>query len=79
VEGAFCKAAAVPPMMANCAKEPFDDPNWIFEPKLDGYRVIAVIDERGSPNLWSRNLIGHLRWRLRPVSVTFLNVLERDR
>jgi bifunctional non-homologous end joining protein LigD len=41
----------VPPMMADCAKEPFDDPNWIFEPKLDGYRVIAVIDERGNPNL----------------------------
>jgi YD repeat-containing protein len=45
----------VPPMMANSAKEAFDDPDWIFEPKLDGYRTIAVFDERGSPHLWSRN------------------------
>jgi bifunctional non-homologous end joining protein LigD len=42
-------------MMANSATEPFDNPNWIFEPKLDGYRTIAVVDERGSPHLWSRN------------------------
>jgi bifunctional non-homologous end joining protein LigD len=45
----------VPPMMANSAKDPFDDPNWIFEPKLDGYRAIAVIDQAGNAHLWSRN------------------------
>jgi ATP-dependent DNA ligase len=36
-------------------RERADDPNWICEPKLDGYRAIAVIDEVGSPHLWSRN------------------------
>ncbi|MBV8483870.1 MAG: non-homologous end-joining DNA ligase [Verrucomicrobia bacterium] len=45
----------VAPMMANTVKEPFDHPDWIFEPKLDGYRAIAVIDEAGQPHLWSRN------------------------
>jgi bifunctional non-homologous end joining protein LigD len=31
----------VPPMTANSVKEPFDSPDWIFEVKLDGYRVMA--------------------------------------
>ena len=34
----------VAPMMASVAKKPFNDPDWIFETKLDGYRAIAVID-----------------------------------
>ncbi len=34
-------------MMASSVKEPFDDPDWIFETKLDGYRAIAVIDSTG--------------------------------
>jgi ATP-dependent DNA ligase len=29
-------------MMASLAKQPFNDPDWIFETKLDGYRAIAV-------------------------------------
>jgi bifunctional non-homologous end joining protein LigD len=32
---------------------PFDDPNWVFELKYDGYRAMAVIDRR--PQLVSRN------------------------
>jgi bifunctional non-homologous end joining protein LigD len=32
---------------------PFDDPNWIFELKYDGFRALAVIDRR--PQLVSRN------------------------
>ncbi len=36
-------------------KEPFDNPDWIFETKLDGYRAIAVIDSTGKARLWSRN------------------------
>jgi bifunctional non-homologous end joining protein LigD len=43
------------PMMASSVKEPFDNPNWIFETKLDGYRAIAVIDSTGKARLWSRN------------------------
>jgi bifunctional non-homologous end joining protein LigD len=42
-------------MMASSAKKPFDDPDWIFETKLDGYRAIAVIDSTGKCRLWSRN------------------------
>jgi bifunctional non-homologous end joining protein LigD len=36
-------------------KEPFDSPDWIFEPKLDGYRAIAVVDSNGKARIWSRN------------------------
>src|SRR5258708_28649194 len=45
----------VPPMAAAPVKEPFDSPDWIFEPKLDGYRAITVIDSTGKARLWSRN------------------------
>jgi bifunctional non-homologous end joining protein LigD len=45
----------VEPMTASVAKEPFNDPDWIFETKLDGYRAIAVIDSTGKARLWSRN------------------------
>jgi len=34
----------VAPMAAASVKETFDSPDWIFEPKLDGYRAITVID-----------------------------------
>ncbi len=43
------------PMAAAPVKDPFDSPEWIFEPKLDGYRAITVIDSTGSARLWSRN------------------------
>ncbi len=33
--------------------EPFDDPNWIFEIKHDGFRALAVI-ERGQCRFFSR-------------------------
>ena len=36
---------------------PFDDPEWIFELKYDGFRALAVI-EHGRAQLLSRN--GHL-------------------
>jgi bifunctional non-homologous end joining protein LigD len=45
----------VAPMMASTVKKPFNDPDWIFETKLDGYRAIAVIDSTGKVRLWSRN------------------------
>src|SRR5437588_2708263 len=35
---------------------PFDDPNWIYELKMDGFRALAVI-ENGRAQLLSRN--GH--------------------
>jgi bifunctional non-homologous end joining protein LigD len=45
----------IAPMMASVAKKPFNDPDWIFETKLDGYRAIAVIDEAGKVQIWSPN------------------------
>ena len=44
----------VAPMMASSAKQPFNDPDWIFETKLDGYRAIAVFDSTGKIRIWSR-------------------------
>jgi bifunctional non-homologous end joining protein LigD len=35
------------PMLADTADQPFNRPGWIWEPKLDGYRVLAFIDARG--------------------------------
>src|SRR3954464_15675015 len=36
-------ALFVPPMLATLAREPFDDPGWLFEIKWDGFRVEACI------------------------------------
>jgi bifunctional non-homologous end joining protein LigD len=45
----------IEPMMASVVKDPFDNTDWIFETKLDGYRAIAVIDATGKARIWSRN------------------------
>ncbi len=45
----------VEPMSATLSERPpFDDPEWIFEVKWDGYRAIAEINN-GKVNLYSRN------------------------
>ena len=49
----FPRKAPVP-MMAGAREEPFHGPEWLYEPKLDGIRVIAMID-RGVVELRSRN------------------------
>ena len=37
------------PMLATRIEEPFNDPDWIYEIKLDGYRIIAeVINNKSS-------------------------------
>ena len=41
------------PMLPSVAERPFSHPNWLFEPKLDGYRVIAIIED-GDVRLTSR-------------------------
>ena len=35
------------PMLAEVADAPFNKADWMWEPKLDGYRVLAFIDEHG--------------------------------
>ncbi len=45
---------AIQPMLATATKEIFNDPNWIYEYKWDGYRMIANIKD-GEVELYSRN------------------------
>jgi len=42
------------PMLATLIDSSFDNPDWVFESKWDGFRMIASI-ERGKVNLYSRN------------------------
>lgn len=42
------------PMLATLVEKPFDDPDWFFEIKWDGYRAICTVDEK-TLTLVSRN------------------------
>jgi bifunctional non-homologous end joining protein LigD len=42
------------PMLATLVEEPFDNPQWLFEIKWDGYRSVAFLDG-GKARLVSRN------------------------
>jgi len=42
------------PMLCETAEHPFDNPEWIFEPKVDGVRCLAVADQ-SSHQLWGRH------------------------
>jgi bifunctional non-homologous end joining protein LigD len=44
----------VPPMLATAVDKPFSDDDWLYEMKLDGYRVEAVVKD-GRVHLWTRN------------------------
>jgi bifunctional non-homologous end joining protein LigD len=43
------------PMLATLVDEPFDDDEWVFEIKWDGYRAICTVREDGKISLVSRN------------------------
>jgi bifunctional non-homologous end joining protein LigD len=47
-------AVFVKPMLANTKEKAFDDEDWVFENKYDGYRTIAVINP-SEIQLFSRN------------------------
>ena len=46
--------ANIKPMLATLVEQPFDDPDWVFEVKWDGYRTISYI-QQGEVQLSSRN------------------------
>ncbi|HXI00083.1 MAG TPA: DNA ligase D [Sphingobacteriaceae bacterium] len=46
--------AAFKPMLATLVDKPFDDPDWLYEIKWDGYRAVALVN-KGKVELISRN------------------------
>jgi bifunctional non-homologous end joining protein LigD len=46
--------AAIHPMLATPVEKPFDDPEWLFEIKWDGYRAVSFLQD-GKVRLVSRN------------------------
>jgi len=52
-KGTSSMPAFIPPMLATLVGAPFDDPDWTFEIKWDGFRVETVIDS-GDVRLWTR-------------------------
>ena len=56
LDGAIAKPmpARIHPMLATSIAEPFDNPDWLFEIKWDGYRAVAFI-AGGQMRLVSRN------------------------
>jgi bifunctional non-homologous end joining protein LigD len=46
--------SAITPMLASLCEKPFDNPNWLFEIKWDGYRAVSFIED-GHVRLVSRN------------------------
>ena len=59
IDLAAAKATKLPqhidPMLATLASKAFDDEDWLFEIKWDGFRVQAVLDD-GKVRIWTRNL-----------------------
>ena len=47
--------AIASPMLATLVDAPFDDSDWLFEIKWDGYRAIATIEADGTVKLASRS------------------------
>jgi bifunctional non-homologous end joining protein LigD len=80
--------AAVKPMLATLVNEPFDDPDWAYEVKWDGYRALAYLN-KGNVGLTSRNnksftekyypLIGAMqKWDLNAVLDGEILVIGKD-
>ena len=44
----------IKPMLATLVDEPFDDPDWVYEVKWDGYRALGFVNN-GTVDILSRN------------------------
>jgi bifunctional non-homologous end joining protein LigD len=62
-------------MLATLVEDAFDDPNWIFEIKWDGYRAIAEVQKR-KVRLYSRNNLSFVE-RYAPITES-LTGFEHD-
>jgi bifunctional non-homologous end joining protein LigD len=51
---AIAMPSSVDPMLPTPVKLPFSDPQWLFEPKLDGYRALCFLKD-GKVRFISRN------------------------
>jgi bifunctional non-homologous end joining protein LigD len=68
-------ATFIQPMLARVGTGPFDDPDWLFEVKWDGYRAIAEV-QKGKVSLYSRNgIVFHTRY---PEITEALSKLKHD-
>jgi bifunctional non-homologous end joining protein LigD len=63
----------VQPIVPTRRKEPFDDPDWLFDLKYDGFRGLCYL-ERGRSCLVSRN--GNLFPRFDALAAEIASVLE---
>ncbi len=64
----------IKPMLSTLIKNPFDNRNWIFEIKWDGYRIISVINN-GKANLLSRNNIS-FNEKFKPIQESLKEIKE---
>jgi bifunctional non-homologous end joining protein LigD len=46
--------ASVRPMLATTADAPLNSAEFVYEPKYDGIRAIAIVEPKGQVRLWSR-------------------------
>src|SRR4051812_47148422 len=66
------------PMLATLALAPLDDPDYVYEPKYDGIRAIAVVEPGGaSVRLWSR--LGNEKTAQFPEVATALSAWAKRR
>ena len=48
---------SVEPMLISEMRDPFNNPNWIYELKLDGSRCIAYLDRKSVELRNKRNML----------------------
>ena len=65
----------VQPIAPTWRKEPFDDPDWLFEMKYDGYRALCYVEPRRD-RMISRN--NNIMTRFDPLADQVAAALEVD-